>query len=79
MASAIDICDNDDSGNVLRVDDDFSAEEDSSSDVDYSSEAEEYPHEVLSTEEIVQHMLDTIEELQNFIEVRIKREPKRAY
>lgn len=32
----------------------------------------EYPFEVLTTEEIVQHMLDCIKEVTNVVEVRLK-------
>jgi ariadne-1 len=39
---------------------------------DRPNETEEYPFEVLSTEEIVQHMVDCIKEVNTVVEVRIK-------
>lgn len=74
MDSDDDTRDNDDSGNVSSGDDDFPMEEDIGSVKDRPSEPEEYTYEVLTTEEIVQHTVDCIKEVQNVIEVRKSNE-----
>lgn len=69
MDSDDDTRDNDDSGNVSSGDDDFPMEEDINSTKERTLEPEDYPYEVLTTEEIVQHMVDCIKEVHNVIEV----------
>lgn len=61
-----------DSGNVSSGDDvDFAMEVESNASREKQSEAEEYPFEVLSTEQIVQHMVDSIKDVNSVIQVRI--------
>lgn len=59
-----------DSGNVSSGDDDFAMEVDMNSSKDRQSEQDEYPYEVLTTEEIVQHMVDCIRDVNTVVEVR---------
>lgn len=68
MDSDDDTFDNVDSGNVSSGDDDFPMEVDMNS-KERQPESEEYPYEVLTTEEIVQHMVDCIKEVNTVIEV----------
>lgn len=63
--------DNDDSGNVSSGDDDFPMEEDANLTKERTLEPEEYPYDVLTTEEIVQHMVDCIREVHNVVEVSL--------
>lgn len=59
-----------DSGNESSGDDvDFAMEVESNSTRERQPEADEYPFEVLSTEEIVQHMIDCIKEVNSVVEV----------
>ena len=62
-----------DSGNESSGDDvDFPMEdEQGNSHKERPSEVEDYPYEVLSTEEIVQHMVDCIKEVNTVVEVSI--------
>lgn len=60
-----------DSGNESSGDDvDFAMEVESHSTREKQTELDEYPFEVLSTEEIVQHMVDCIKEVNNVVEVK---------
>lgn len=59
----------DDSGNETSGDDvDFAIEE-SSSNKDFQSSDEEYPFEVLSTDDIVQHMVDCIKDVNTVVQI----------
>lgn len=72
MESDEDTFDNDnvDSGNVSSGDDDFAMDEvDINSAKERQSEPEEYPFEVLTTEQIVQHMVDSIKEVNTVVEI----------
>lgn len=72
MDSDDDTFDNVDSGNVSSGDDDFPMEVDMSCTKERQSEPEDYPYEVLTTEEIVQHMVDCIKEVNTVVEVSEK-------
>lgn len=62
-----------DSGNESSGDDvDFAMEVESNNAIERQPEIDEYPYEVLSTEEIVQHMIDCIKEVNTVVEVRPK-------
>ncbi|KAI9586105.1 E3 ubiquitin-protein ligase ariadne-1-like [Glossina fuscipes] len=64
--------DNVDSGNVSSGDDnddDFALEVDMPSSHECQTEAEEYQYEVLTTEEIVQHQRETIDEVNNVLKL----------
>lgn len=71
MDSDDDTFDNVDSGNVSSGDDDFPIvdEVEMSCSKDRQSEHDEYPYEGLTTEEIVQHMVDCIKEVNTVVEV----------
>lgn len=72
MDSDEDTFDNDnnvDSGNVSSGDDDFAMEVDINNSRERQSEPEDYPFEVLTTEQIVQHMVDSIKEVNTVVEV----------
>lgn len=71
MDSDDDTFDNVDSGNVSSGDDDFPIVDESemSCSKDRQSEHDEYPYEGLTTEEIVQHMVDCIKEVNTVVEV----------
>lgn len=69
MDSDDDTFDNVDSGNVSSGDDDFPMEVDMNCTKERQSEPEDYPYEVLTTEEIVQHMVDCIKEVNTVVEV----------
>lgn len=71
MDSDDDTFDNGDSGNVSSGDDDFPIvdEVEMSCSKDRQSELDEYPYEGLTTEEIVQHMVDCIKEVNTVVEV----------
>lgn len=58
-----------DSGNVSSGDDDFAMDVDVSGNVARSQQEEEYPFEVLTTEEIVQHMVDCIKDVNTVVEI----------
>ena len=59
-----------DSGNESSGDDvDFPMEIESVNPREKCSDFDEYPFEVLSTEEIVQHMVDSIKEVNTVVEV----------
>lgn len=61
-----------DSGNESSGDDvEFAMDIESGNPRERASEADEYPFEVLSTEEIVQHMVDSIKEVNSVVEVCI--------
>lgn len=70
MDSDIDsFADENDSGNVSTDDDNFAM------DVDINNtrqqvDLENYPYEVLTTEDIVRHMVDCIKEVNTVVEVR---------
>lgn len=70
MDSDDDTFDNVDSGNVSSGEDDFPMEVDMNSSKERQNEPEDYPFEVLTTEEIVQHMVDCIKEVNTVVEVR---------
>lgn len=75
MDSDDDTFDNVDSGNVSSGDDDFPiVDESETSSKDRQSEHDEYPYEGLTTEEIVQHMVDCIKEVNTVVEVRKNRQ-----
>lgn len=58
-----------DSGNVSSDGDDFAMEIESNISKERQSEPEEYPFEVLTTDQIVQHMVDSIREVTAVVEV----------
>lgn len=58
-----------DSGNVSSGDDDFAMDVDINNPRDRGQQEEDYPFEVLTTEEIVQHMVDCIKEVNTVVEV----------
>lgn len=58
-----------DSGNVSSDGDDFAMEIESNISKERQSEPEEYPFEVLTTDQIVQHMIDSIREVTAVVEV----------
>lgn len=61
-----------DSGNVSSGDDvEFPMEVECNTSREKQNEVEEYPFEVLSTEQIVQHMVETIREVNSVIQVSI--------
>lgn len=61
-----------DSGNESSGDDvDFAMEVEVSSHREKQTDSEDYPYEVLSTEEIVQHMVDCIKEVNSVVEVSL--------
>lgn len=60
----------DDSGNETSGDDvDFAIEVDNTSSKDFPSFEDEYQYEVLSTDEIVKHMLDCIREVNTVVQI----------
>lgn len=66
--------DNVDSGNVSSGDDgddDFAMEVDIPSSHERQTETEEYQYEVLTTEEIVQHQREIIDEVNNVLKVSL--------
>lgn len=70
MDSEDDTKDDVDSGNESSGDDvDFAMEVETHSTRERQTELEEYPYEVLSTEEIVQHMVDCIKDVNTVVEV----------
>ena len=59
-----------DSGNVSSGDDvEFTMEVENSTSLEKQNDIEDYPYEVLSTEQIVQHMVDSIKEVNSVIQV----------
>lgn len=62
-----------DSGNESSGSDDvdFAMEVESSTIRDRQTDTDDYPYEVLSTEEIVQHMVDCIKDVNSVVEVHI--------
>lgn len=54
-----------DSGNVSSGDDDFAMDVDINNPRDRGQQEDDYPFEVLTTEEIVQHMVDCIKDVNN--------------
>lgn len=70
MDSEDDTKDDVDSGNESSGDDvDFAMDVETHSTRERQTELEEYPYEVLSTDEIVQHMVDCIKEVNTVVEV----------
>lgn len=71
MDSDEDTFDNDnvDSGNVSSGEDDFAMEVDMTSAKDLQGDTEPYPFEVLTTDQIVQHMVDSIKDVNMVVEV----------
>lgn len=66
-----------DSGNVSSDEDyDFMQVDEIQRQSGTAQEPVEYPYEVLTTEEIVQHMLDCIAEVNNVVEVSRQMRPK---
>lgn len=61
--------DNADSGNVSSGDEDFAMEVDINSSRERQADNDDYPYEVLTTEQIVQHMVDCIKEVNTVVEV----------
>lgn len=68
MDSDCDTGENVDSGNVSSGEDDFPLDIDMNT-KDHQNEPEEYPYEVLTTEEIVQHMIDCIKDVNTVVQV----------
>lgn len=68
MDSDGDTGDNFDSGNVSSGEDDFPLDIDMNT-KDHQNEPEDYPYDVLTTEEIVQHMIDCIKEVNTVVQV----------
>lgn len=61
-----------DSGNVSSGDDvEFPMEVECNTSREKQNEVEEYPFEVLSTEQIVQHMVETIKDVNSVIQVSV--------
>lgn len=61
-----------DSGNESSGDEvDFPMEVEANNPRERQIDVDEYPYEVLSTEEIVQHMVDSIKEVNNVVEVSL--------
>lgn len=58
-----------DSGNESSGDDDIVGMEIEPNPRERQIDVDDYPYEVLSTEEIVQHMVDSIREVNNVVEV----------
>ncbi|KAJ6636514.1 E3 ubiquitin-protein ligase ariadne-1 [Pseudolycoriella hygida] len=58
-----------DSGNVSSDGDDFAMEIESNISKERQSEPEDYPFEVLTTDQIVQHMIDSIREVTAVVEI----------
>ncbi|XP_062554834.1 E3 ubiquitin-protein ligase ariadne-1 [Armigeres subalbatus] len=58
-----------DSGNVSSGDDDFAMDVDINNPRDRGQQEEDYPFEVLTTEEIVQHMVDCIKDVNTVVEI----------
>lgn len=75
MESDEDTFDNDnvDSGNVSSGDDDFGMEVDAGQNKERAAEPEDYLTEVLTTEKIVQLMVDNIKEVNTVVEVSLTR------
>lgn len=72
MDSEDDTKDDVDSGNESSGDDvDFAMDVETHNTRERQTELEEYPYEVLSTEEIVQHMVDCIKEVNTVVEVSV--------
>jgi ariadne-1 len=70
MDSDEDTYDNVDSGNESSGDDvDFAMEVEVTGHREKQTDADDYPYEVLSTEEIVQHMVDSIKEVNSVVEI----------
>lgn len=70
MDSEDDTKDDVDSGNESSGDDvDFAMDVETHNTRERQTELEEYPYEVLSTEEIVQHMVDCIKDVNTVVEV----------
>lgn len=70
MDSEEDTYENVDSGNESSGDDvDFAMEVEVTGHREKQADADDYPFEVLSTEEIVQHMVDSIKEVNSVVEV----------
>lgn len=66
-----------DSGNESSGDDvAFAMEVEVSSHREKQTDCDDYPYEVLSTEEIVQHMVDSIKEVNSVVEVIESRQCK---
>lgn len=66
--------DNVDSGNVSSGgDDDFAMEVDINTARDRQTECDEYPYDVLTTEQIVKHMSDCIKDVNTVVEVRLRK------
>lgn len=60
-----------DSGNESSGDDvEFAMEVEVSTHREKQTDCDDYPYEVLSTEEIVQHMVDSIKEVNSVVEVK---------
>lgn len=70
MDSDCDTADNIDSGNVSSGEDDFPLDIDMNT-KDHQNEPEDYPYEVLTTEEIVQHMVDCIKDVNTVVQVSV--------
>lgn len=63
-----------DSGNESSGDDvDFAMEVETNNPRERPADVDEYPFEVLSTEEIVQHMVDSIKDVNTVVEVKKKQ------
>lgn len=70
MDSDIDsYADENDSGNVSTDDDNFAMDVDINNTRQQREDLENYPYEVLTTEDIVRHMVDCIKEVNTVVEV----------
>lgn len=58
-----------DSGNVSSGDDDFAMEVDMHNNKERQTELDDYIYEVLTTDQIVQHMVDSIKDVNTVVEV----------
>lgn len=58
-----------DSGNVSSGDDDFAMEVDLHNNKERQTELDDYIYEVLTTDQIVQHMVDSIKDVNTVVEV----------
>lgn len=80
MDSDDDTYDNVDSGNESSGDDvDFAMEVEVTGHREKQTDVDDYPYEVLSTEEIVKHMVDSIKEVNSVVEVMQLNQPCKSF
>lgn len=65
-----------DSGNVSSGDDDFAMEVDLHNNKERQTELDDYIYEVLTTDQIVQHMVDSIKDVNTVVEVSVNSQKK---